>query len=96
VVLFGGGAKSALWREIIGNVLGRPVAWTQTVETAALGAAMLAGVGCGLCADLAEARSQMLPAVTLRQPTPEIAAIYAEKYAEYQRIEPLLLNVSSH
>ena len=95
VILFGGGARSALWREILGDVLGRPIAWTQTVETAALGAAMLAGVGCGAFADLAEARDRMLPAVTWRQPRSENVAIYTEKYAEYRRVESALLNVSS-
>lgn len=95
VILFGGGAKSPLWREILGDVLGRPVAWTQTVETAALGAAMLAGVGCGVFTDLAEARGTMLPAIAWREPKPENVAIYAEKYAEYRRLESALLGMFS-
>ena len=36
VILYGGGARSSLWREIIADVLGRPVSWTETAETAGL------------------------------------------------------------
>jgi len=90
VILFGGGAKSSLWREIIGDVLGRPVAWTQTAETAGLGAAMLAGLGCGVYASLDEARSRMGPVIH-RQSLPIHAAIYAAGFESYRRIEARLL-----
>jgi xylulokinase len=94
VIVFGGGAKSALWREIIGDVLGRPLAWTRTVETACLGAAMLAGLGCGLFGSAIEARQRILAPLTLREPEPEKVALYAEKYAEYRRAESALLGAT--
>lgn len=90
VNLYGGGAKSALWREIIADVLGRPVAWPQTAETASLAAAMLAGVGCGVFASLDTAVGAMRPAAHLQWPTSRAAA-YAELYALYRRIERQLL-----
>lgn len=90
VILYGGGAKSALWREIIGDVLGRPIGWTATAETAGLGAAMLAGVGCGAFAALEEAVGAMRPAIHPRQPTGR-AARYAERYAAYRQVEARLL-----
>jgi xylulokinase len=94
VILFGGGARSGLWREIIGDVLGRPVAWTPTAETAGLGAAMLAGLGCGVFTSLDEARARMLAPLTLREPQPACAAQYAEQYEVYRRVEALLLSVA--
>jgi sugar (pentulose or hexulose) kinase len=93
VILFGGGAKSALWREIIGDVLDRPLAWTRTAETASLGAAMLAGNGCGLFRSLAEARDRMRGPATVRQPDPEKVALYRDQYARYRRTEAAQLSV---
>jgi xylulokinase len=90
VILFGGGAKSSLWREIIADMLGRPVAWTQTAETAGLGAAMLAGLRCGVFASLDEVRSRMGP-VTHHQSAPNHAATYAAWFDSYRRIETRLL-----
>lgn len=94
VVLFGGGARSNVWREIIGDVLGRPVAWTQTVETAGLGAAMLAGLGSGVFASLDEARQRMLVPLPPRDPHPARAAQYAEQYDAYRHVETRLLGLA--
>lgn len=44
----GGGAKSPLWRRMLADVLGLPVAMTNTEEGPAYGAALLAGVGVGV------------------------------------------------
>lgn len=91
VILYGGGAQSALWRAIIGDVLGRPIAWTATVETAGLGAAMLAAVGCAACASPDEARAQMGPPLDRREPQADRVALYAAHFAAYRRAEALLL-----
>ncbi|MBC7233610.1 MAG: xylulokinase [Chloroflexi bacterium] len=91
-IVFGGGAKSALWREIIGDVINRPLAWTQTVETANIGAAMLAGVGSGLFSTLAQAREVMVGELAHRDPVPKNVEIYAQRYEEYRRIESVLVN----
>ncbi len=48
VRLSGGGARSGLWRQIIADVLGVSLKAVETSEGAALGAAVLAGVGTGL------------------------------------------------
>lgn len=92
VILFGGGAKSALWRQIIAAVLGRPVSWTQTVETASLGAAMLAGLACGAFATPDEARGRMRQPTAVEEPRPSDVATYAETYERYRRTEALLLS----
>jgi len=91
-IVFGGGAKSALWREIIGDVINRPLAWTQTVETANIGAAMLAGVGSGLFSTLTQAREVMVGELAHRDPVPKNVEIYAQRYEEYRRIESVLVN----
>jgi xylulokinase len=91
VVLFGGGARSRLWREIIGDVLGRPVAWTRSAETAGLGAAMLAAAGSGVFASLTEARQAMPGSSALREPDAGRVAAYAAAYEEYLRVQQALL-----
>ena len=52
LLLIGGGAKSAVWRQILADVLDLPV-WlpSLTMEATALGAIVAGGVGVGLFAD---------------------------------------------
>lgn len=82
-IVFGGGARSPVWREIIGDVINRPLAWMPTVETANLAAAMLAGLGCGIFSTLEDARRAMVGTLTHRAPDPEGVQIYDELYEEY-------------
>ena len=49
VILTGGAARSTLWPQILADVLGGPVSVPDHVESAALGAAVLAGRGAGVC-----------------------------------------------
>jgi xylulokinase len=84
-VVFGGGAKSQLWREIISDVIRLPVCWTPSVETASLGAAMLAGVGAGVFGTLDEARARMVGIAARREPDPQGALEYDEWYRRYSQ-----------
>ena len=51
----GGGARSPLWRQIIADVLRVPILAVKNTEGAATGAAILAGIGVGLWADIGDA-----------------------------------------
>ena len=52
LLLIGGGAKSAIWRQILANVLELPIWMPElTTEATALGALVAGGVGVGLFAD---------------------------------------------
>lgn len=55
VRLGGGGARSALWRQVQADVYGVPVTTTNTEEGPAFGAALMAGVGAGVWASVPEA-----------------------------------------
>jgi xylulokinase len=48
----GGGARSALWRQIHADVYGHEVEMVEAEEGAAYGAALLAGVGAGMWASV--------------------------------------------
>ena len=52
ITLAGGGAKSRLWRQIIADILKAEVRIPETLETEALGSALLAGAGCGAYSNL--------------------------------------------
>jgi xylulokinase len=58
-VAVGGGARSALWRQTIADVTGKPVVRSGTVEAAALGAAVLAAAAAGVHRDASSAARAM-------------------------------------
>ncbi len=91
LILFGGGARSALWRAIIGDVCGKPVTLAETVETACLGACILAGVGGGLFADWESARQTLSREQLRREPDPASVSVYEPLYRAYVRAEDALL-----
>jgi xylulokinase len=82
--IVGGGARSPLWRQIKADVTGLPVSLTETVETTALGAAILALAGSGLYGSLAEAVALCTRVVETREPDPKARAIYEEYYQLYR------------
>lgn len=51
----GGGTKSPVWRQILADILGVELVSVETTEGAALGAALLAGVGAGIWSSASEA-----------------------------------------
>ena len=91
LIVFGGGARSPLWPAIIGDVSNLPVAWVPDVETAARGAATLAGLGSGVFSSLDEARQAMVKGHEPRWPDTANTRLYDQMYQEYCRLETLLL-----
>ncbi len=80
----GGGARSRLWTQIKADVTGLPVAVPHVTETTALGAAMLALVGCGAYASLTEASRHIVRIVERFDPQPAAQAMYNELYQMYR------------
>ena len=86
----GGGAKSPLWCKMIANILNLKVDKIESEEGPALGAAMLAAVGCGVYGSVEEIAEKMVKVVDTIEPDPSIAAKYDEKYAQFNQIYPAL------
>lgn len=86
----GGGAKSPLWCKMIANILNLKVDKIESEEGPALGAAMLAAVGCGVYGSVEEIAEKMVEVVDTIEPDPSIAAKYDEKYAQFKQIYPAL------
>ena len=55
LILSGGGARSPLWKQIVSDMLDRPIYTTNMTEEAGIGAAICAMVGTGAYASLQEA-----------------------------------------
>ncbi len=85
----GGGMRSPLWRKILAAVLSVPLRRLEVEEGAPFGAALLAGVGSGVFADVGEAVTR---AVHVRKdveaPDPHLAAAYADLYRRFTRLYP--------
>ncbi|MGP1396324.1 MAG: FGGY-family carbohydrate kinase [Inquilinaceae bacterium] len=58
-VAIGGGAHSPLWRQMLADVVQKPVLVSDTVEASALGAGMIAAAGAGWYGSIVEAAQAM-------------------------------------
>lgn len=85
----GGGIRSALWRQILADVLGAAIVTTSTAEGAAQGAATLAAVGAGWFESVQDACRALVRVGDPTQPSPDAGA-YVEAYARYRELYPAL------
>ncbi|MCD8336946.1 MAG: xylulokinase [Lachnospiraceae bacterium] len=84
----GGGAKSPLWKTIIANVLNLKVDVIESEEGPGMGGAMLAAVGCGEYASVADAAAKIVHVVDTIEPDPELVAKYEARYAQFKQVYP--------
>lgn len=88
--IFGGGSRSDVWCGIIADVAGQPVSALATSESASVGAAILAGIGCGVFKHPEDA-FKLLTIRTSHQPRVERTAMYDEMYGKFLALTDLLL-----
>ncbi|MGD0878173.1 MAG: FGGY-family carbohydrate kinase [Anaerolineales bacterium] len=86
----GGGSKSDAWIQISADILGCPIVRPRINEAGVLGAAILAGAGCGVFPSLEDGVIQMVKWGKTFEPDPRKQALYTERFAKYQRLWPLL------
>ena len=86
----GGGAKSALWKKIIANSMNLQVDVMESEEGPALGAAMLAAVGCGEYESVEAAAKAIVRVSETVEPEPQLVADYEERYQMFRKIYPAL------
>jgi xylulokinase len=87
LTIVGGGAKGPLWRQIKADVTGLPVRVPVSVETTATGAAILAAVGAGLHATVAEAVDAFVSfRPDVHEPDPGSAEAYEAAYTRYRAV----------
>lgn len=88
--VMGGGARSALWCQIIADVLHRPIEVALEEEATCLGAGILAAAGAGLFGSVKEAAQAMNAGGRNFQPDPASCEKYDQFYEVYQNLYPLL------
>ncbi len=86
VRIAGGGAKGALWRQVVASVLGLPMVTVNSTEGAAYGAALLAGVGAGAWPGVEAACDATIAVSGRDEPVRDWAAAYAELYPRYREL----------
>jgi xylulokinase len=90
VRLGGGGARSALWRQIQADVYGYPVEIVEAEEGAAYGAALLAGVGGSVWRTVEDACDAVVRVAARVMPDAATVAVMGRHYQEYRKVYPAL------
>ena len=80
----GGGARSDTWSQIKADALGFPLRRTAVQDSAALGAAILAGVGSGAMPSLQDAVRQLIRFDRTFDPNAALAGYYGDKFGHYR------------
>jgi xylulokinase len=85
ICMVGGGARSALWRQIHADILHRPIlSVADPIYTNARGAGFLAAIGLG-CATVETLNSEM-PIAAVHEPDAANRALYDNLFGEFQEI----------
>jgi autoinducer 2 (AI-2) kinase len=85
IVFAGGASKGALWSQILSDVTGCRVKIPKVTEATALGAAMAAGVGCGIYEDLISASKELVVWDKVYEPNSANKKIYDEQKEKFKK-----------
>lgn len=90
IITSGGGSRSKIWRQMCADVFQSPVRTVSgSAEGGAYGAAILAGVGCGIMGTLYDAVG-LLRTETVTEPDPAAKNLYDHLYGIYCSLHPAL------
>lgn len=81
--LCGGVAKSPYWCQMFADIFEKPIELTVVPELGCLGAAMCAGIGAGLFADVFSAVEQCVHVKETYRPNPDTAKIYRSSFKKW-------------
>jgi len=94
VVFAGGASKGDVWCQIVADVLGLPVKVPVVKEATALGAAILAGHGVGLYADISGTARKLVKWERIFTPDTDNHRVYEEMYAPWREVYQAQLALS--
>jgi len=83
VRVIGGGAKSALWKQLLADIFNVEIEEINTNQGGALGAAILAAVGCGHFTSVEEGCNAMIRVTNVVKPIMGNVDYYNSKYPKY-------------
>jgi len=96
VRLGGGGARSALWRQIQADVYGNEVEILAAEEGAAYGAAILAGVGARYWSGVDQACDAVVRVAARVPPDAKSTALMQRHYQTFRRLYPALRQIAGN
>lgn len=86
----GGGASSSVWRKMLANSFNCEIKYSRSSEGAALGAALLAGVGTGIYSDVVAACDSVCSVKGSCMPDNDAVEIYRSRQKLYDLLYPSL------
>ena len=86
VKLGGGGSRSDVWSQIKADVLGVALQRAAVPDSAAMGAALLAGVGTGVLGSLHDAAHSLIKYDRTFEPRPAFRQLYADRYGKFREL----------
>ena len=89
----GNGLESPIWRQIVVDVLNRPLALAREGEQAGRGAAMIAGIGAGIYRDYVDIKRLISTPQDVTEPIPAYRTLYDTQYKRFSGLYPLLKTV---
>ena len=96
----GGGAKSDRWLQLKADITGKPIVRLDVTESGCLGAAIQAGIACGVYSSYAEAMERLIRLGDRFEPNLNTGKQYAEMYSTYkllyQQVRPLAKVMSTY
>jgi xylulokinase len=84
--IVGGGAHSALWKQIRADLVGLPAETPRHIDTSAIGAALLAGKAAGLVADIGKTVLELNPVADVALPLARNSEAYENAYRRYRQL----------
>jgi len=90
--IIGGGAKGALWRQIVADVLGLQLEKVK-VDDSSFGTAMLAAVGVGWFDSFARAAEACVRIDSVSVPNPKNRKLYEDLFRKYKKIHDALASI---
>lgn len=91
VFITNGGSTSPLWRQIMADVTGYPVAYIKTNPGSCLGAAFIAGISSGLLTE--DAIEDFTSQKIFSYPDPSTKDAYDRAYSVYRKLYPSLKDI---
>ena len=92
-MICGGGAKSALWKKLVANIMNVEVEVPVSEEGPGFGAAILAAVGCGEYDNVEAATKAIIKIKEKIKPEEELVLKYEERYQKFKKIYPALKGI---
>ena len=91
--LIGGGARSATWRQIMADVLGRPILLPANGD-ASFGAAVVAGIGVGVFTGVDDALARCARVVASHEPNALVHSRYQQYFQVYRSVQAKLVEAN--